>query len=496
MASRPILLLGGLAAIAAGAYATWALTSPSQGGQPDRDGVSVTDREPEGDERSPELLRAEPPDRRHETNSVPTFTPAAAQLAVRKRFGPDMSSAKARADKLRELLSALEIEWNDVGMLLGAMELGEPLGAEVQRLLIEHLRMGTRPLQIRDALKNLGDPAMVEPLFELVDDQVLELHVRNLALRVLSKMRGGDADTIATQLESRLSGDVRADHYVLGALAARGGPEAARAIIQYVETSENPKAIHPGLFRDMKRIDDPALVAMVGEALGRATNPDHLDRLLGIFVQSRATALGDNVRALAKRTSDAAMQTSLYRAMARMGDADSIAFLVEQATAQGDAADRAMAAFAALDRDAVDARGREQIRNLLDRSDDTPNPTLTKSKALFALGKMRSKDSLEAIWSHVDDPSPRVANTAIEAVGRIGEPARKHVPALTERLSSARGETRRQVLQALGRIGGDEALQTLRQWHGRDDLSPAEKSTVLIGIKIITDAQKRQYSGR
>ena len=129
----------------------------------------------------------------------------------------------------------------------------------------------------------------------------------------------------------------------------------------------------------------------------------------------------------------------------------------------------ALDAIAQLPREIATVKERERIRDLLDRAGLTEDPENTRVTTLRTLGELGAVESMDAIVLHAERGTPRVANAAIEALGRIGSKAQPKVDAIAGLYARADEAQRFAIVRALAGIGGSKALAWVRSWQ--DDTS-------------------------
>jgi HEAT repeat protein len=108
----------------------------------------------------------------------------------------------------------------------------------------------------------------------------------------------------------------------------------------------------------------------------------------------------------------------------------------------------------------TDARRRRDpvaLAGLLDRQKDAS----LVIRSLQALGDIRGPKALETITRYLDqDDRPAVQNGGMDALRRLGDS--RAIPILRDALTRAGEPCRFGAVQALGDIGGDDAVQALR----------------------------------
>ena len=462
MTSRFRLALACTLALAVGVALTWILTRPAttQGpGHVDGGGGGASSR-------TPDAVRPDPlqPGR---VGGFSAEQQRAGQLAAvlhgRAPSGIDYSDPAVRAERLLALLQAPVIAWREVRVLLSKMD--EPLEDAAKEILLHHLHKGPNRAPVVEAFAQIIDPSVAEAVFTIYDDVAADAAVRDAALKVLARMPGGDDDTIATQLASRLQHDARADIYLLRALAQRSGTEATRAFIRYIEEASHPEAIVSGAFSNFTVASTPEAIELAKEAISRQTSPEVLKRMLAILVRPNMSELSEAVRGLDTEATSDGMRREVYRALARMGDPSSIEHLLERAVGQDDRATRALESLRFLKRETATRTTREQVRGLLERANEARDPVGTTRKAIEILGRLGDKEAKDLIWQHVDHPNDDVANAAIQSVGRLAEASRDKVEPLTERFDDGDQAQRMAIIQALVRIGGPKAREAVVKWY-------------------------------
>lgn len=463
MTARYQLALVGLLALALGTGVTWFLMGDDTA-TPHDVGSGPASRSP-GDTGAAGLLRGTAaPTGTDDGTSVPGGTNAMELVGAREPHGPDYRDPAFRAKKLAELLDAPAIQWREVQRLLAIMD--EPLSEEAKRILVESLRTGPRGLVV-EALAAVNDPTLAEGLFEVVDDAGGSAAMRQAALLALARMRGADADEVAKQLESRLSGAFRQDVHVLTAISVRGGGEAARAIIQYL-TAQSDASMSAHAFNRFDLGQDGAAAKIFNEALLKPQSPVVMKQLLELVGKPGSAALVPALVKLEAGKASPEVRKAALRTLGRIGTSGAVEHLLVRARESGDMGEAALRSLDSLR--SADLGAREALRKELDRANLAARPVETRTRVLRALGRLKDKDSLPIMLEALDDSDQKVERAAIIAIGGLGEHAQPAFARLVKTYKGANTGTRNAVVHAMGSLGGQEALKTLQEWSKEENL--------------------------
>ena len=398
----------------------------------------------------------------------PTNAGGGLPSGARTPTGIDLSDPAQRKQHLAFLLAMAEPDWAEVRQVLAAMG-SEPLDPELKARLFEWFRTGPRRNEIGQALEMLGDPSAVESFLVFLDDKATPPDLRYATIQALATFRGGDPDTIVLALEPRLAGDWRTDVYLLQVMAQRGGTEATRALVRYIERLGDTGDFQPGILRHYVVANTPESIELAKEALASASSPEVTKRLLASLVRDGSAALVPSLLELDRDGQPDAVRLEVLKALARAGGEDALDRLLAHATSGGTTGRMALDAIAQLPREIATVKERERIRDLLDRAGLTEDPENTRVTTLRTLGELGAVESMDAIVLHAERGTPRVANAAIEALGRIGSKAQPKVDAIAGLYARADEAQRFAIVRALAGIGGSKALAWVRSWQ--DDTS-------------------------
>jgi HEAT repeat protein len=134
---------------------------------------------------------------------------------------------------------------------------------------------------------------------------------------------------------------------------------------------------------------------------------------------------------------------------------------------QADALERALEAEESGELDAiVRAREPEALAGLRALVRDPAVDPGRRAKAIYALGRWRDEDSVDAIISLLPTLDERGRIAAVEALGRIGGP--KALGAVIDQAESESPQVRKFVVRALARFRQPEAQERLREMEAND----------------------------
>ncbi|MGE0192240.1 MAG: HEAT repeat domain-containing protein [Planctomycetota bacterium] len=394
----------------------------------------------------------------------PLYLPPGLPSGLRTPSGLDLSDPAQRRQHLAFLLAMGEPDWAEVRQVLAAMG-NEPLDPAAKARLFEWFRTGPRRHAIGEALQMLGDPGAVDSFLAFLDDAATPPDLRYATIQALATFRGGDPDTIVLALEPRLAGDWRSDVYLLQVMAQRGGTEATRALVRYIERLGDEGDFQPSILRRYAVANTPESIELAKEALAAASSPEVTKRLLASLVRDGSLALVPSLLELDRDGQPDAVRLEVLKALARAGGEDAVDRLLAHATSGGVTGQMALDALAHLPREVATVKERERVRDLLDRAGLTEDPENTRVTTLRTLGELGAVESLDTIAQHAERGSPRVANAAIDALGRIGRRAEPKVDVIAGLYARADEAQRFAIVRALAGIGGSKALAWVRTWQ-------------------------------
>lgn len=405
-------------------------------------------------------------------------TPAAATggalpLGLRLPKGVDLSDPAQRRAFLLELLRKVPVPWDDVAQVVAITP--EPLDPVAREALLTALRSGDRNGAYK-ALSVAHDGTLVPDLLAILDDASAATGARRIVLLVLGQMPIEDRDGVAKALEARLKGDLSADYEVLDALARRGGKEAVRAVVEYVERSPDAAKAWQALSGRLDLKGDREAAAIVAEALGRRQSPGALETLLRVAAEPGAAGLAPALIRLDADDVPEATRALVYDALAQIGSADAMEHLLTVSRQPGLYGEKALLALANV-RSAND-EARAALVAELERAALNPRPEMAKSALLEAVGRLQVQQALPLVVGSLRDSSDQVRNSAIRAIGLMRTVARPHVADLAALFASGSVATRTAVVMALGNIGGTEAAQRLEEFLKDEALDSSLRRTI------------------
>jgi HEAT repeat protein len=371
---------------------------------------------------------------------------------------------------LREELGKQPPSWSNVAFLLerwqGALE---PL---VREALFAALRGGDRVGALK-AFASVQDPTVVADLFRLLDEPGLSRAVRDVALQALATVPSGDPGEVVRGLEARMTGNRSDDLKLLQFVAIRGGAEAARALVEYIDRLEDRNGL-PNLahFR-MNFAKDPAATEVLLDALQRAQSDLAISAYVQMAGQPGAEAFTDALIALDDPSRSSAIRREAVQAIGRLGTARAVDYLLAvsvEASASGADALRALGGMSGA---TEDGKGR-----LLEVLRSGSAPAHVELEVIRALGTVRYEPAREVLAESLGDRDAAVAGLAVRALGELGESARPHVKDMTALFEKGDDELRRQVVVALGGVGGPEARAELERLAADTTLSEGLQRTI------------------
>ena len=392
--------------------------------------------------------------------------------------GIDYSKPEVRERELRRLLEQPHMKWDEIAKIVGLME--EPIPDDLRPLFLENLTIGPRRSQTMLAFAQLRDGSFVEDLFTLLDDPSVVKGARSAVLTALWQMPGGNRDEVVRQLESRLTGDPLKDNQLLNAVNRRGGPEAARTLVEYMQRTRNPRQIPPHILRGLD-LTDKQTAEVFATSLRQEAVPGVLKSMITTASQPGARELVDPLISLDRDGIPNDIRQQVMDALGRIGDTSSVDYLLRKAEEPGMFGDRAVLALGKLN---TSARGvADQLAKALDGAANNPRPASYKKSLLIALGNSKSSEGLRVVAKTLDDGDRDVRITAVEAMGRMGHRSRGYENKLVKMYDGANDSEKRRIVVALGSIGGEESVAAMKRMLKAEDISASLKQTLQMGLR-------------
>ena len=439
----------------------------------------------------PGYLKGEP-DRigRADSRDAPVLASGEFRPGTRPAQGPSYGSPEERAKKLRELLNAPEIRWEDVARILSITN--EPLSEEVRGILLNRLQTGPQYNRVLKAFANARDEALVQGVIALYEDASSSARAKKAALQALWQMPAGEPNEISKYLESQLSGEIGRDGHLLNALARRGGKESARAMIAYVQGLENPQTMPPYLLRAIPPSDDEEVRKIIRDGLNSdKTSPAALQTLLRMVANPAMRGFGETLVSLDRPDQSMDVRRQLYATMSDSGDSAAIEHLAKRAVESGHMGTMALEALGRVK--AANPEGRQSLMNLLERAPLHANPPKAKEHILLALGSLGHRPAIPAMVGALEDSNTRVQIAAIRGLGRMGAAAQEHLPTLARVFTEGNGAMQQRVAVAVGQIGGPKALDMMKSMESTEGIDESVRRSLRVSIRSLQSriAQRR-----
>ena len=320
-------------------------------------------------------------------------------VGARLPSGIDFSDPAVRASELTRILGTQPINWQQAAKIVALME--ERIPEDLKPTILWELRNGKRN-QVMHVFGVLRDPTFVEDLFDVLDDGDASRGARRAALQGLWQMPGAPADEVARRLEGRLTNNFARDRDVLQAIAARGGQEAARAVVEYVQRLKNPREVPQHILQRLDVLDDAQAAEVVALALQRESSPKVLRALITIVSQPGASAFSETIIGLDRDGQKDEVRTQALFALGRIGDEASVGYLLEKAAEPGHYGERALRSIASIS--SADPAARQRLAAALTGAHSGPNAENTKISLLLAIGAVGDKETLPAVASTTRSP--------------------------------------------------------------------------------------------
>jgi HEAT repeat protein len=408
----------------------------------------------------PELMGAEPAREGPGTGPEPVTAPQGSGVTpgIRRPEGLDLSDPVQRAAWLETLLAKRPVPWDEVAAVVRTI--AGPLDAKLKADLLAILRRGDRN-GVLQVFAVVQDPSVVPDLLAVLDDLSAAEGARRAALLALAQLPGADRDALVKELEARLTGREAGDAGLLDAIAQRGGPEAARALTEYVLRSPDASRLAQSIAGRIDLVRDPAAAAVFGEALGRTSSREALEALVRIAGASGAPSLAAPLVRLDRDDQPEAVRVQVLEALARIPTTESLTHLIAVSRQSGVFGEHAVLALGNV------AGGPPEAQDLLvaelERASLNPRPELARAMLLEAVGSARIERAVPMVVDNLRDSSDRVRASAVRSLGRMGQVARPHVAAVSQQFDRGSDGTRIAVATALGSIGGPDAETELKR---------------------------------
>ena len=390
---------------------------------------------------------------------------------------------------LASLLKMQKVPWKLVGDVLAATP--GPFSEVITKRLLEGV-VGNRRVAAINAVISSKDGTLVTGLLTTYDDTDLDGGVRSGVLGALVEMQAADRDAVSKALAERLGQNETQDRALLSAIALRGGAEASRVLVEAMGQREadarTPHVPHA------KLADDPAAAAVYLQALNAETRAHVLEALVRAVAQPGAATFAQPLIDMGSRELPDGVARARLEALAEVGGDGAVRHLLETAKSEDPLADDAQRALGQLS--SAGPKGRAALRRALTDVPATPPPAeasenasaeerraasaarrqarehaLARASLLRALARLRDAEAAPQMAASLEDASTRVQRAALEGLQGLGPQAREQIPALVRAYGgSERDVFRRDVVRALGTIGGEDAVQALKSMRRAKDL--------------------------
>jgi HEAT repeat protein len=294
-------------------------------------------------------------------------------------------------------------------------------------------------------------------------------------------MPGGDDDAIARRLEGSLTGETQKDTSILRAIGKRGGPEAARAIVEYLQRVKNPNDVQMHVLQSLDVSTDKVAAEIVAAALKTEGSPKVQRALIAMAMRPGATAMTAPLMGLDRDGVSDDVRAMALRALGRIADPKAAAYLLKKAEEPGVFGERALSAVALMN--SSDPAVGELLAQALADAHRNPRPERTKASLLEALGTARHAPSMPVIARSLDDRDAAVQIAAVRAMGRLGSKATAYVPQLVRLFDGGDPKRQQGIAVSLANIGGKEAVAEMRRLLKVEDLDASVRRTLQVGLR-------------
>lgn len=334
---------------------------------------------------------------------IELIRPLLEDKSARLRRGALIGLARMNAGEYLPHVTALLQDRNQTVRDAAVLALGLYSEGEAKHTLF-HIAKGTEV-----ACKSLGQSS--------VPDYIREFALISLAM---SGTQGVDAVLKSLVLDSKCSPEIRA--MALEGLGLLGGEDAAKILMDFVESGKAPKELLASAVTALHKTKDPAVLPFLDKCLYSDCIPMRQSAAQGLGYLARP---GDeeSVKKLFKcykGTYDQALKGFCLVAMGQIGGGVAIQYL-DHVVLKGQSADRAWACLG-LGLALRDHKGKQGEEHLLSQLKESGNRSI-RGAAAIALGLVKSHSATEELIKMLrrgDDPGLR--GYCALALGMIGDP--------------------------------------------------------------------------
>jgi HEAT repeat protein len=361
------------------------------------------------------------------------------------------------------------------------------LDDRTRTFVLDALRAGDR-VGALSVLQVAQDGTLVDDLFRMLDEPGGSPAVRQAILQALGTLPGADDRDVVRGLESRLTGELRQDLLALQSISRRGGREAARAVVTYLENLDDPKQMPNLAFLRIDLAKDEEAAQVVLDAFERAQSEQALTALIMLASQPGAESFTETLIGLDREGQPDAIRREALQGLGRVGSAEAVTHLLRAAQGTGDTATVALTTVGRMV--SASEEGRDQLLETLSLAQRDPTQARTRLEVLRALGNLREERAIAPMAEAVQSGDRDLAIVASRGLGRMGSAAREHIGTLLDAYSTGDDTLRRTVAVSLGGIGGTEARNALQQMLDDETMSASLKRTVRMSLTRLTRAEE------
>ena len=302
-----------------------------------------------------------------------------------------------------------------------------------------------RQAAVANLLGQLGDPAAVEPLAELIGHK--DYRVRLNVTEALAQFGDRTVDIVTPKLR----GGAKVRAHAIKVLAATGTPKAAELLVAcFAEGKYNPGL--DGTISSMGSVAVKPLIAQIDRERARSTKAWKLGRALARIDDPQVVAAilrrGDKLRGLAEHALD------MLASKPELVERPALEILVNtEETPQA----RTHATYVlgkAKSKAAV-----EPLLKILAEAPASDDPLgRLKKEAIRALGNIGDKRAMEPLLALLDKPG--YGYLAVMALGNLGAP--EATDGLIRMLQAKPSPDQRLIIMALGKLKAREAVPAIR----------------------------------
>ncbi|MGE0191895.1 MAG: hypothetical protein AB7T63_07600 [Planctomycetota bacterium] len=393
---------------------------------------------------------------------------------------PRMELVGARVE-LRAALGRQPTDWNRIREVLAARP--DALDDELVETLLERFEEAPLGRGLVEAFAEARHPKLFDELLAIAEEQLGRGTLGQMALEALGALPDVDPSRAVDAIAPHLGDDPREDAPWLTALARLGGEPGLATLVQYLARSDHPERIPQSAVQGLRVADRAAAGRVLAEAFEAARSDDERAVLALVAGAVKAEGLEPRLVELLTSTEQAHVATNSARALAEQRTASAVDALVRVGRSDGPGAPQARSALNQMRGGEIEPDALDRLRDLL--REDAPSATtiMVQGIAMGVLGAQGDLSSLPLVGERVAADDEAVAAPAITALGAYGAHARGEVGRLVARFDRSSAPVQASIVQALGRIGGGDAVEALRGWSESSSTPATLRNHILHALR-------------